>query len=666
MRESIVRILGLLCGAAVVLCSAGACDNLLGGQGGTLGPEDVPEGAQRITTFNGEWLSQEFAYAFEIANRIGVVTLPSSSATRVGDIVLVITFVDGNKFNGRQIFSNGSIQDVIGQLVDPDTLSMVGGGLSWSMTRISSPNLPPQVSAGEDQTISPEVGQAELDGTVTDDDKPDDIVATEWSKVSGPEGVEFDDPGAVDTTVTFTQAGVYVLQLEADDGDLTASATVTITVNTPPTADAGQDQDVTPGEEVTLDGTGSSDPDDDDQLRYAWAQTDGPQVELSSRTDAAPLFTAPDAPTSLTFELAVNDSRGAIATDTVTVTVNSPPLADAGRDRTVNPGQEVTLDGSGSSDPDLEDALAYSWAQIDGAEVTLSSATVAQPKFTAPESPTVLTFELTVTDSQGASDVDTVTITVTEAPNAPPSAHAGEDRNVVAGLAVTLDGLASSDPEGDPLSFSWEQTDGVDVELSDPDSPQPTFTVPEGAEVLSFMLTVDDGREGVDTASVTLTVLSEPRVRLSTSMGDVLVEILLDETPITSVNFLQYVEDGFYNGTIFHRIVPDFVVQGGGFLPGMVAQEDVRDPILNEFDPERSNVRGTVAMAKVGNDPDSATSQFFFNLADNSENLDNQNGGFTVFARVLEGMDVVDAMAEVELDGETPLEDVLLTTATIE
>ena len=95
-------------------------------------------------------------------------------------------------------------------------------------------------------------------------------------------------------------------------------------------------------------------------------------------------------------------------------------------------------------------------------------------------------------------------------------------------------------------------------------------------------------------------------------------------------------------------MIEDFVVQGGGFLPDLSKQEPVRDAIVNEFDPAHSNVQYTVSMAKLGGDPDSATSQFFFNLADNSENLDNQNGGFTVFAEIIEGQDVVDAMGQVE------------------
>ena len=142
------------------------------------------------------------------------------------------------------------------------------------------------------------------------------------------------------------------------------------------------------------------------------------------------------------------------------------------------------------------------------------------------------------------------------------------------------------------------------------------------------------------------------------------------------MNFLQYVADDFYDGTIFHRIIPGFIVQGGSFLPDLIKQEPVRDPIVNEFDPLRSNVAGTVAMAKLGGDPDSATSGFFFNLVDNSSNLDNQNGGFTVFAEVLMNMLVVEDMAEVETSSQTtpeggvldnvPVEDIILEKATIE
>ncbi|MDH3510592.1 MAG: peptidylprolyl isomerase [Gammaproteobacteria bacterium] len=135
-------------------------------------------------------------------------------------------------------------------------------------------------------------------------------------------------------------------------------------------------------------------------------------------------------------------------------------------------------------------------------------------------------------------------------------------------------------------------------------------------------------------------------VRFETPLGSFDVELFDDVTPLTVTNFLNYVNDGDYENSFIHRKVNDFIVQGGGFtfennLVGNVPEDP---PVINEL--TLSNVRGTIAMAKLGGDPNSATSEWFISLADNSENLDNQNGGFTVFGRVLnDGMDVVDAIA---------------------
>lgn len=142
-------------------------------------------------------------------------------------------------------------------------------------------------------------------------------------------------------------------------------------------------------------------------------------------------------------------------------------------------------------------------------------------------------------------------------------------------------------------------------------------------------------------------------VRMQTDLGAIDIELFDTVAPQTVANFMNYVNDGDYEGTFFHRSNPGFVVQGGGFIANTPSGSILTDgaslipidpAVINEFN--LSNVRGTLAMAKLGDDPDSATSQWFFNLDDNSENLDNQNGGFTVFARVLnDGMDVVDSIA---------------------
>jgi uncharacterized protein (TIGR03437 family) len=132
-------------------------------------------------------------------------------------------------------------------------------------------------------------------------------------------------------------------------------------------------------------------------------------------------------------------------------------------------------------------------------------------------------------------------------------------------------------------------------------------------------------------------------------MGDIDVQMLPESAPLTVRNFLNLAEKGAYNNSFFHRLVRGFVLQGGGytFRNGQVGEVEQVPPLRNEY--RVSNTRGTLAMAKLGNDPNSATNQWFFNLADNSANLNNQNGGFTVFARVANaaGLAVMDRMAAV-------------------
>ncbi len=142
------------------------------------------------------------------------------------------------------------------------------------------------------------------------------------------------------------------------------------------------------------------------------------------------------------------------------------------------------------------------------------------------------------------------------------------------------------------------------------------------------------------------TSLAGTIVRVSTSVGDYSIELLDESAPLTVANFLGYVDRNDFNGTYLHRVVDNFVVQGGAYrfklFEGPI-DIPVGEPVVNEFG--ASNVRGTVAMAKVDGDPDSATNQWFVNLADNSANLDGSNGGFTVFGTILgDGMAVLDAI----------------------
>ncbi|UCF44539.1 MAG: peptidyl-prolyl cis-trans isomerase [Planctomycetota bacterium] len=141
----------------------------------------------------------------------------------------------------------------------------------------------------------------------------------------------------------------------------------------------------------------------------------------------------------------------------------------------------------------------------------------------------------------------------------------------------------------------------------------------------------------------------EPKtVKLETSMGDIVIELNGEKAPVTVKNFLQYVEEGFFDGAIFHRVIPNFMIQGGGFTSDM-QKKATHPPIVNEAANGLKNDRGTVAMART-NDPDSATSQFFINHKGND--FLNYTGptkpGYAVFGRVVEGMDVVDNIATVK------------------
>jgi len=163
------------------------------------------------------------------------------------------------------------------------------------------------------------------------------------------------------------------------------------------------------------------------------------------------------------------------------------------------------------------------------------------------------------------------------------------------------------------------------------------------------------GASSNDLPAVTAT---KPQVIVHTSMGDIHLQLYADRAPLTVRNFLQYARDGFYQETIFHRVISGFMVQGGGFTADLQRKRP-NEPITNEADNGLKNERGTVAMARTNN-PHSATSQFFINHVDNRA-LDHRgknsaaDWGYTVFGEVIAGMDVVDAIAMVETAPQRPL-----------
>jgi len=164
-------------------------------------------------------------------------------------------------------------------------------------------------------------------------------------------------------------------------------------------------------------------------------------------------------------------------------------------------------------------------------------------------------------------------------------------------------------------------------------------------------------------------------VKLETSMGNIVIELNEQAAPVTVKNFLGYAEKGFYDGTIFHRVIPGFMIQGGGFTAEMEKKE-TREAIVNEAENGLKNERGTIAMAR-GGDPNSATCQFFINHRDNAplNYVENGNPGYAVFGKVIEGMDVVDAIASVVTTtrmnkkgidmGDVPVEPVVIKSARV-
>jgi hypothetical protein len=290
-----------------------------------------------------------------------------------------------------------------------------------------------------------------------------------------------------------------------------------------PIANAGLDQTVDEGVQVTLDGSGSSDTAPGTVTGYSWTQTDGPIVTLDNTIPSRPTFTAPSVTTTtnLIFELIVTDNEGGVsAPDTVTIKVNNVnagiPIADAGTNQVVDEGDVVTLDGSGSSDTAPGTVTGYSWTQTDatGITVNLTGATTVTPSFTAPSvsATTDLIFSLSVTDNDGAPSTvaDTVTITVNNVNAGIPIADAGTNQVVDEGDVVTLDGSGSSDTApGTVTGYSWTQTTGPSVtNLTGATTSTPSFTAPSVSATtdLIFSLSVTDNDGGVSTVADTVTI----------------------------------------------------------------------------------------------------------------------------------------------------------------
>jgi cyclophilin family peptidyl-prolyl cis-trans isomerase len=185
------------------------------------------------------------------------------------------------------------------------------------------------------------------------------------------------------------------------------------------------------------------------------------------------------------------------------------------------------------------------------------------------------------------------------------------------------------------------------------------FSAPQA--VLILLLSLGSAFHSAGLPAQQAATNNNPKVVIHTSMGDIGLELYADQAPVSVENFIRYANSGFYDGTVFHRVISHFMIQGGGLTPDLT-DKPTSEPIINEAINGLSNKRGTVAMARTGN-PHSATSQFFINVQDNG-NLDytDQNSsrgwGYAVFGKVTSGMDVVDKIRFVETRTVPPYSDV--------
>ena len=399
----------------------------------------------------------------------------------------------------------------------------------------TTPNSAPTANAGPDQ--SAQVGETvQLNGTGADPDTNDNLTYS-WTLMNRPSGSSATISGASSANASFVPdvGGQYIAQLTVSDGDLSAVDDCTITVNSPPVADAGSDQTANVGETVSLNGSGSSDP-DGTGLTYSWSfqsRPTGSSATLSGATTATPSFT-PDVGGEYVARLTVSDGS-ASDSDDVTIDVNGPPTANAGPDQAANVGEVVQLDGTGSTDPN-GDALSYSWSfqtRPGGSQAALQNANTATPTFTPDVGGTYMV-SLVVSDGSLSSALDLVIITV----NTPPVADAGPDQQVGGGDLVQLDGTGSEDPDGvaalwsgtgigggpdtgadaatRALTYLWSfesVPNGSQAQLSNPTSATPSFTADvEGTYVVR--LVVSDGMASSQPDYVTVTSSSQVRTQL--------------------------------------------------------------------------------------------------------------------------------------------------------
>lgn len=383
-------------------------------------------------------------------------------------------------------------------------------------------------------------------------------------------------------------AGSYTVKV-SNDCAFAFSRSATVTLRPAPTSNAGIDEAVVEGTTVRLDGSGSANVDCGTPV-YTWTQIAGDPVLLDLSDAIRPTFQAPPVPiggATLTFQLVVSSGRQFSEPDFVNITisnVNHPPVAQVDGPTAVAEGGLGTLDGSTSYDVD-EDPLSYTWTQTAGIPVDLVLTNPQKPTFVAPfvgPAGATVSFALTVSDTLESSTT-TINVVIRNV-NQMPLADAGQDQTVAEGTLVTLSASASSDPDGDSLTFYWSQISGPAVSLNGGETASPSLVTPQvgGDDVeLTFQVAVADGYGGFSTDTITLTVqntgappvceLALPSVSELWPPNHKLVPVSISAVTPTGnnnvvISITEVTQDEPTSGLGDGDTAPDAIIQGGTVL----------------------------------------------------------------------------------------------------
>lgn len=419
-----------------------------------------------------------------------MITTPSGSAATLNNPTSVVPFF---------------VPDASGNYIIALTVNdgKVDSGPDDVVVIAARPNVAPTAIAGPDQSVATG-SQVSLDGRGSFD--PDgDPLTYQWQMISLPaeSTASLGNPTSSTPNFVADKDGQYVIVLTVNDGSLDSLPDDVVVIsarpNAPPVAYAGDDQTVSRNTIITLNASGSYDP-DNDPLVYIWSIVSNPEGSTSQLDDPGsptPQILA-DKEEDYIFRLVVYDGQLYSNPDTVVVNaVNNPPIANAGPDKSGVVGVLVSLDGSGSSDPN-GDPLIYQWSIVSvpsGSAAMISNTTSATPTLT-PDLPGIYTIQLIVNDGQINSNPDMANISAVM-PNRDPIANPGGPYSGFVGVPVQFNGSGSSDPDGDPLTFSWQFGDGGSGSGA---SPIRTYSNPG---MYTVTLRVEDGKGGSNTAQTT-------------------------------------------------------------------------------------------------------------------------------------------------------------------